>query len=185
MTPQRLLLAISVAILGACATYPVTRTFYEIDPTDGTPKNRASCGYINTKDSAQRIVEGIEIFIAPGKEDVGSNPEPRLPVWMSFYLPDEMGDVAVNPAKIGVVIEGTVLPPEVLSSTERLARRSQGNYKSKWLELRYPPPSGTADRVTFLFQSGALLLNGQPVAVAPFRFSRVTKSDIYYGSINC
>ncbi len=96
-----------------------------------------------------------------------------------------MGDIAVDPSRVEVVVDGEALKPEVVANTEHPSRRSQGNYKWLSLQLRYPSPSGLKKHLSVVFQSGAVLLNEHSVAVAPFRFSRVTKSDLYYGSINC
>ena len=186
MIIRHLLIAAIVLAVGACAVYPSTRTFYEVDPSDGTPKNRASCGYTNTKDSVQRMVDGIEIFVSPGKkEDISGDPDPTFTVRIQFWLPEGMRDIAVDPSRVEVVVDGEALKPEVVANTERPSRRSQGNYKWLSLQLRYPSPSGLKKHLSVVFQSGAVLLNEHSVAVAPFRFSRVMKSDLYYGSINC
>lgn len=179
-----LILVFVIAISG-CAVYPVSRTFYQVDPADGTPKNRNSCGYTNTKDSAERLVQGVEIFISPGEKDMSDTPDERLSTTISFSFPDGEVDVIVDPTKIIMEVDGEVLKPETLSATDRITRRSKGLYEWKRVMLIYPAPSGQKDNVKFVFQQGALKINGQIVPVAPFRFSRVTKSDIYYGSINC
>lgn len=36
-----------------------------------------------------------------------------------------------------------------------------------------------------MFLPGFLKLDGKDIEIAPFRFRWVTKSDVYYGSINC
>ncbi len=179
-----LLFATVVTVCG-CAVYPTTRTFYQADPADGTPQNRTSCGYTNTKDSVLRVVQGVEIFISPGTEELPANAVPSLVVQMGFSYPDGMANVVVDSAKIHVEVDGVTLKPEVVSASDRVDRRSKGYYRWISMQLRYPPPSGLTDQVKFVFQPGALQIDGHVVSVAPFRFSRVTKSDVYYGSINC
>jgi hypothetical protein len=178
----------------SCVLYPTSRTFYEVDPADATPQSRDACGY-SRNDSAVRFVQGIEIGITVGAIRIQENPDPVLDVGVSFSFPEELTGIAVDPKKVWINVGGDLLQPSSVESREshNLRIDPQGarfDFKRKpyiWMfnELVYPPPSGLQDNLTFVFQSGALQIDGDDVYVAPFRFYKVTKSDLYYGSINC
>lgn len=52
--------------------------------------------------------------------------------------------------------------------------------------IRYVlPRPASSDEIAVVFLSGFIKLDGKQVEVAPFRFHKVTKLDVYYGSINC
>ncbi len=178
-----LLLASSVA---GCAVYPTSRTSYELDPADGIPSNRASCGYTSTHDSARRVVERVDIFIFPGdSEDLSTNSDPGLEVGVTFHVPIDMKTVEVDAGKIKIEVDNQVLDAELSSSPDREVRRVDGIYIRKSFDLKFPPPSGIEDSIAISFLSGALMIEGRIVEIQPFRFRRVTQKDIYYGSINC
>lgn len=172
-------------VLTGCAIYPTSRTFYEPNGADGKLENRTSCGYTKTRDSIRRTVEGIEISLSPSEEKFSPPYPASLPTYISFTY--RVPGVQVDFSKIvlrtepgGVVIEG-----RMLNTYERPTRRVDGEFHIKVGRLLFPEPAGVPEQVTFIFKPGALMLDGRAIPVLPFRFSRVTRDDVYYGSINC
>src|SRR5689334_2291515 len=101
---MRMLLTL-VAILGGCAIYPTSRTFYEPEAADGKPRNRVSCGYIRTRDVVTRVVEGIEISIAPADEEIADPRPGDLKTFFTFTFPGptfRSASIHVDPSKIKV-----------------------------------------------------------------------------------
>ncbi len=58
-------------------------------------------------------------------------------------------------------------------------------YYSRWVHLKFLPLSEQLDQITFVFPQGSVLVNGHAVELAPFRFRKVERQDVYYASINC
>ena len=175
---------LTVVCLSACAAYPTTRTFYEPDQADGKPENRASCGYMNTKDSIRRIVDGIEISISPAEENISTYGAGDLETFFGFSF--RGADVRIDPSKIKVT-DGSqaIFQGQVLEQSTRPTRRPNGTFTWTTLRLVYPAPAGRIERLTYVFEPGSVTFDGKPVPVSAFNFTRVTKSDVYYGSINC
>jgi hypothetical protein len=46
-------------------------------------------------------------------------------------------------------------------------------------------PADASGRITFLFEDGTVTVGGRGIPIAPFRFERVTKGNVYYASIDC
>ena len=80
----------------------------------------------------------------------------------------------------GRTFEGAVLEQRIES-----IRLIDGQFLSHRARLQFPEPTGLAGRIAYVFLPDALQVNSRLIAVSPFRFSRVTKQDVYYGSINC
>lgn len=176
---------IASLILTGCAVYPTSRTFYEPNAEDGKLENRNSCGYTNTRDSIRRVVEGIEIALSPSEEKLSSPYPVSLPISISFTY--RTPGVQVNYSKIVLRTEpeGVVNEGRVLKAYENPIRRIDGEFNIQRGYLLFPEPSGVPERITIIFKPGALSVDGRAIPVLPFRFSRVTRNDVYYGSINC
>jgi len=202
----------SVVLLAGCVAYPVTETYFEVNTDDGTPSSGGAC-YDVKQNSAVREVQGIKIGFAAERRELSSDAKADLEAWAGFSFSKTMAVVAIDPTKIRVSVEGASLAPVALSvrahdhetrcprdpSAKEEPRtwrnplgaagprgRPQkrcfvGNY---YFTLKYPPPSGLSDQIRFEFLTGAVQIDGRNVPVAPFRFSRVTKSGIRMHVIN-
>lgn len=172
-------------VLTGCAIYPTSRTFYEPNPADGKLENRTSCGYTKTRDSIRRTVEGIEISLSPSEEKLSIPYPTSLQTYITFTY--RIPGVQVDFSKIVLRAEpgDAVIEGRVLNAYERPTRRVDGEFYIKVASLQFPEPAGVPEQVTFIFKPGALMLDGRAIPVLPFRFTRVTRDDVYYGSINC
>src|SRR6266568_953100 len=62
----RATVATLVMLLSGCVVAPVSRTYYEPNPADGTPSRSASCGYHRAaEDMLKRDIEGITVSVVP------------------------------------------------------------------------------------------------------------------------
>ncbi|MDP1928442.1 MAG: hypothetical protein Q8K62_08025 [Thiobacillus sp.] len=172
-------------VLAGCAVYPASRTFYEPNAADGKLENRTSCGYTNTRDSIRRTVEGVEIWLSPSDEKLSAPYPTSLQTNISFTY--RISGVQVDFSKIVLRTEpeGVVIGGQVLSTYERPTLRIDGEFQRQTGQLLFPAPAGVPEQITIIFKPGALTVDGRVIPISPFRFSRVTRSDIYYGSINC
>jgi hypothetical protein len=176
---------IALLAIAACAAYPTSRTFYEPHASDGTPTNRTSCGYVNTRDSIRRTIDGVEISISPAHENIGQPHPASLPTSIGFTY--RRAEVQVDLSKIRVRTEpdGATFEGEILEQRVRPTRRMEGEFLWNRGQLLFPKPAGLSEGITYVFLPGALQVGGREIVVSPFRFTRVTKQDVYYGSINC
>ena len=172
-------------LLGGCALYPTTRTFYEGNPADGVATNRMSCGYIHTRDSLRRVVNGVELDLAPGDESMHEPFSDALTLSVSLTWRDTQAALDISKIELLTDTDGRRFDPKIVNLQTRPIRQAGGTFQWQTARVVYPEPSGLANKVTFVFREDALTVNGQPLAVQPFHFSRVTKKDWYYGSINC
>lgn len=139
-----------------------------------------SCGYHRAhNDSLTRDVDKLRFTVFPefrkGK---------RLSVTVAVLF--ERGALQLSPEKwevrttpedrtVTAVVERSESQPPDISHP----------YHTEWRHLEYAVSSDEPNDVTFVLPPGTVIFDGNPVDVAPFRFSKVTKWDIFYGSINC
>jgi len=169
--------------LWACVLYPTSRTFYEPNVADGKPVNRASCGYMTTHDSLERDIGGAVVTISPSEESQASSPGMLLHVYISIQ--SAPGAIAVDPTLIQLQtpLHGTPIAGNVLSHATD-GPRPGWPYDTHRIDIDYPGSAET--EISLVFQSGAVVSrSGADMHVEPFRFRRVTKKDMYYGSVNC
>jgi len=164
--------------LSACVVFPVTRTYFEPNAADGSPTPSRSCGYYRTaKDGLEREVDGIVIGVHPTylkDED--------LLITVSFHY--EKGDVSLDPDEISMSTDsGHTYRPKHWE-VEIYAKDKSHSYR-KWLFLEYPVISSELDNLNVNFSSSAVLLDQKALGIGPFRFKKITKSDVFYGSVNC
>jgi len=174
------ILCFAVSMASGCAVYPTSRTYFEPNPNDGVLAPSMGCGYHVTKnDSLVREIGNVKIQVTPyyqeGKE---------LQLIVLFQSKD--GTIKIDPEYIrleAISVGDSVSPTSVKQTNQE--PRSNWPYYMNWNYLTYPVLSESLKLFSVVFQAGSVTLNNEPMEVANFRFKKVTKSDIYYASINC
>ena len=165
---------ISLTVLVGCVVIPMNRTYYEPNPADGILIRSASCGWnTTTLDAIEKDVDGITLSLFP-KYD------PGRPLSVYILLGRTSKTVEIDPEKIEVRFDdgaGSVRP-------ETSGVKDAGPYYSKKIDFVLPLWID-ANNIAMTFLQGFIKLDGRDVRTLQFRFRRVTKSDVYYGSINC
>ena len=166
--------AILLTALAGCVVAPMNRTYYEPNPADGTPIQSASCGWNATAlDAIKKDVDGITISVYP-TYDAGK------PLRFSVLIGRTTKAADIDPEKIEIRLGDSAagVRPETTSM------RDAGPYISKRIDYELSS-SLDANEIVITFLSGFIKLDGRDIEITQFRFRRVTKSDVYYGSINC
>ncbi|MGD9729977.1 MAG: hypothetical protein AB7V39_26865 [Nitrospiraceae bacterium] len=166
--------AILLTALAGCVVVPMNRTYYEPNPADGTPIRSASCGWHATaRDAIEKDVDGITISVFP-RYDAGHH------LRFSVRLGRTTKAVDIDPEKIEISLgnSATGVRPETTSM------RDAGPYSFKSIDYGLSS-SPDADEIAITLLPGFIKLDGQDNETTQFRFRRITKPDVYYGSINC
>ena len=162
-----------------CVVFPTTRTYFEPNPEDGTPVPSSSCGYHRaSKDSLSRDIQGIHVQVTPIYEK-----RKPLSAMILFRYVDGHVDVRPSEFQLRVLPNDTVITPAETKVT--YYERDNTHPYRKWVYLNYAMAGDDVAGLSFLFPEGTVSRNGDTVKLARFRFEKTTKSDIYYGSINC
>ncbi|MBT1065197.1 hypothetical protein KJY73_16525 [Bowmanella sp. Y26] len=166
--------------LTGCAVYPTSRTYFEPNPEDGTPRSSSSCGYNAAKnDSLLREYENFELSVTPHYKE-GED------LQVTVLVQSKEKNVIINTSKIELfssLNEGVVLALE--ANKTYYEPRSNWPYHMEWHHIIYPAKSESLNSFSIIFNSGSILLNGQAIEIKEFRFNKTKKNDIYYASINC
>ena len=166
--------AILLTALAGCVVVPMNRTYYEPNPADGTPIRSASCGWNATAlDAIKKNVDGITISIYP-KYDVGR------PLRFSVLLGRTTKTADIDPEKVEIRLDDSA--EGVRPATTSM--RDAGPYFFKSIDYGFSS-SLDANEIAITFLPGFIKIDGRDIETTQFRFRRVTKSDVYYGSINC
>ena len=166
--------AVSLVMLVGCVVVPMSRTYYEPNSADGTPIRSASCGWNATAlDGLKREIDGTAISIFPKYE---KGVPLRIVVLIgrptrSTELAPEQMELRATDAKTGV--------RSVTTDT-----KAAGPYFYRSISYSFPPEFD-ADEFEVTFLTGFIKIDGREIDVSPFRFKRTTKTDVYFGSINC
>jgi hypothetical protein len=160
--------ALSTIAVSACVAFPTSRTYYEPNPEDGKLSRSVGCTWHRTaKDSLKRHVEGLTISVHPYLADDESL---RIRLWIE----ETHKSVVIDAARAELRVGTTAVAPATI-----------GLYSPGPVYLHFPASLGTPDSITLAFRPGFLRVDGIDVSLAPFRFRKVTKVDIYYSAINC
>lgn len=163
----------AVFAISACVVFPTSRTYYEPNPEDGEPTPSESCGYHRAaNDGLERHVEGVTISVFPYLED-------DKPLRISFLISRTARSLAVDTTQTELIAGAVIVAPDTTEENE------PGPYFSKSITLTFASAADAPPNIALTFKPGFLKVDGTDIALAPFRFRKVTKSDIYYGSINC
>lgn len=171
-----LLAAIALALtLSACVVFPTNRTYFEPNAADGKPIQSASCGYHRTaNDGVSGLIGTVEIEIFPAFAD-------DRPLQVHLRIPRSSPQADLLPELI--VLNATGQAPEIHASTT--TRQRAGPYFNSVVDLVFPVEAGKLTDFSIEFLRGSVSVAGTPQDAARFRFSKIQKTDIYYGSINC
>lgn len=169
-----------VALQIGCAVFPVTRTYFEPNIEDGKPTRSSSCGYnMTAEDSLERDIDDFHIKVSPFYEE-------GQPLSATILFRYSAGDMELQPEQFELhsMPDGGVYKPNDISRTIYGPDKTHPYY-SIWVHLKYPVVSEKLEAIKFMFPATAIKRNGININLAPFRFKKVKKSDVYYGSINC
>lgn len=170
---------LAAQMLLGCVVYPTQRTYFEPNAMDGVPTPSQSCGYHNAKnDALVREVDGLHIQVTPHLEE--GKP---LSVTVLFRAPTA-ADVSLEKHELRSLVDGATFLP-VSQKITTYAPDKTHPYYSRWVTLQFQPVPEHLTEIAIVFPIGSVSLNGQVFNLAPFRFRKVTRSDVYYGSINC
>ena len=174
---RTLCVAVTAGLLGSCVVYPTSRTFYEPTTGEGSLRNQTGCGFLHTRDTVERKVNGVRVAVLVGAEREGAERHPDLYVTLTIEGPVDSWDIKTT--AVLLVPEGfnVELAPDLATDF------GDANF-TRWT-LHYADPAGKAERLEIRFGAGALVIRGAAVELAPLHFRRVNKSDAYMGSINC
>jgi hypothetical protein len=160
--------------LAGCVVAPMTRTYYEPNPADGKPIRSTSCGWNATAlDALQRDLKEIAVSVFPKYEK-------GRPFRVHVLLGRTSSSMELDPRKLELRTssENAKIPPDTTNA------KAAGPYFSRSIDYTFPA-SFDADEIVVTFLPGFIKLDGKEIDISPFRFKRATKSDVYYGSINC
>lgn len=175
---NKVVLACFALAIGGCAIYPTSRTYFDPDLSDGTPAASMGCGYHRAReDSLEREIADLRLKVTPRFED-------RKPLGLTVWLVDQDGSAELNGNQITVQTSDKTFMAVSVDPGER-APRNKTPYFEKWVNVTFPAEAGAASAISLVFRSGSLRKNGKIIEVQQFRFTKVTKIDIYYLSINC
>jgi len=168
----------SLALLG-CVLYPTQRTYFEPNAMDGVPTPSRSCGYHKARnDALARDTDGLHVQVSPAIHD-----EEPMSVTVLFRAPSP-AEVSPDRFQLWSLPNETRFPP-VSYEVTRYEPDVSHPYYSTWVTLRFQVMPEQLTEIAVVFPIGSVSLNGATVDLAQFRFSKTTKSDIYYSSINC
>ncbi len=163
-----------------CALYPTSRTYFEPNAEDGSPRSSMSCGYHAAKnDSLLREYDDFELKITPHYQE-GEN------LRVTVLVQSKENSITIDPNKIRLLSSsqrGMTSPAEAKKTYYE--PRNNWPYYMKWNHIIYPVKSESLKSITIVFNSDSMFLNGHALGVKSFRFNKTTKKDIYYASINC
>ncbi len=175
-----LISSLLLLILSSCVIFPTTRTYFEPNNDDGIATRSVSCGYNRTSlDSLERNINEVNFKVTPHYED-----NELFYVSISIksknknnkFLPDNWVLVTQNPKN--------KYTPKLVGITSQQPR-SNWPFYVKWINVIYPVKSNELNQIAIEFMPDSVFLNGEYTKLNRFRFIKTTKSDIYYGSINC
>lgn len=166
------------ALIG-CVVYPTQRTYFEPNAMDGVPTPSRSCGYHNTRNDALiRDVNGLHVQVSPRLNE--GKPVSVTVLFRAASIPD----VSPERYELRSVTTGATFLPVSHKVTAYKPDKTHP-YNSSWVTLQFQPVPEQLSEIAIVFPPGSVSLNGRVVELAPFRFHKTTKSDVYYGSINC
>jgi hypothetical protein len=174
--PLSILAAVAMA---SCVVYPTQRTYFEPNGQYGTPTPSTSCGYHNARnDALVRDVTRLHVQVSPHLME-------GKPLSVTvLFRGSSVADVSPEKYELRSLPSGLAFRPISHKINTYMPDRSHPYY-SRWLHLEFSAVPEELNEIAVVFLSGSVSLNGQVVDLAPFRFSKTTKNDIYYASINC
>ena len=167
--------SVMVLLLAGCVVVPLNRTYFEPNPDDGTPTRSASCGYHRAaNDGLERDVSGVTLLVFPKYKEGDS-----LRVYI--LLRRSAKAVGLDPDKVELRVGNSVPAVRPIS----VEAKDAGPYFFKSITYTFTSSAGEAEDISMVLLPGFITVDGVAVTPVPFRFKKVTKMDVYYGSINC
>lgn len=166
-------------MLVGCVAYPTQRTYFEPNAADGIPTPSRSCGYHAAKnDALVREVDRLYVQVSPHSDE--GKPLSVTVLFRASSAPD------VSPEKYELQSAADGSTFRSLSHKVTAYKPDKTHpYYSIWLTLQFQPLPEQLNEIAIVFPRGSVSLNNREVELAPFRFLKTKKNDIYYGSINC
>lgn len=177
---RTLLLVFAIASTGfGCAVYPTTRTYFEPNPIDGEPVPSMSCGYHRaSNDSLKREIDGVQIVVTPRYQD-----DADLAVAISLQYQE--GVLTNDPEQFELRSPRTIQAIKAKVSQANAYNADQTHPRREFVHIRFPIKASLLKHIEIVMPPESILRNGKPMHLAPFRFQKVQKNDVYYASINC
>jgi hypothetical protein len=178
-TLRRICVALIPVAMQACTFYSTDRTFFEPNTEDGKPTKSSSCGF-RLSDALERQLPEALISVAPLYDH-----EHKRPLMISVLVRTTDRAVHVNPQAIELQTEvGRIYQP---TDWRRQAYGLMPNHRhwNEFVTLTYTLDAAELRDITIAFRRDAVAVKGKPLEISPFRFTKVTKPDSYYSSINC
>ena len=138
-----------------------------------------SCGYHRaSKDSLKREIDGVEILVTPQYRDAGD-----LAVVISLHYQE--GSVTYKPEEFELHSRGSTLVEKAKVARVNAYGPDQTHPRREFVHVYFPIRASLLEHIELVMPPESILRNGIPMHLAPFRFQKVQKSDVYYASINC
>jgi hypothetical protein len=171
----------------ACTFYSTDRTFFEPNTDDGKPTKSSSCGF-RLSDALERQLPEALILVAPlydHESRARSDEGHKRPLMISVLVRTPDRAVNVNPQAIELRTEvGRVYQPTHWRRQAYGLMPNQPHW-NEFVTLTYTLDAAELRDVTIAFRRDAVAVKGKLLEIRPFRFTKVTKPDSYYSSINC
>lgn len=167
----------TVALTGCVA--PLAHTYFVPNPQDGKPMQSSSCGFLsNNENSLQRKYGDLTVSVTPGYDSKGS-------LFVSFFVLYPSSDVSLDGGKI--VVRETSRNKVLAANNIKVTRYGPDRSHPYTLAtiLSFPETALDIDTISVSVDIGALIVGGQQIELAPFRFKEQTSTDLFYASINC
>src|SRR5690242_16859545 len=137
-------------VLAGCIVYPVNRTYYEPNPTDGTPIRSVSCAWHRTaNDGLERHIDGTNT---------------TLSVFPAYKEAEPLRINVMIRGSSGVQLEGDKAELHAGSGTsllpEKVDVRDAGPYFYKTIIFTFPKSASADDDIALVLLPGFLTVHG-------------------------
>jgi hypothetical protein len=102
---RMLCVAVTAGLLAGCVVYPTSRTFYEPTAGEGSLRNQTGCGFLHTRDTVERTVNGVRVAVMVGAERESAERQPDLYVTLTIEGP--VGSWDIKTTQVLLVPEGS------------------------------------------------------------------------------
>ncbi|SMY05999.1 hypothetical protein [Flavimaricola marinus] len=180
-------LAIAGALaLSACVPIPIPQgTRFLPNPADLIATDTGDfnvCGYDSgTTSQGYRDIGTVRVIASFFAPDDRTDANASTSAGLTLTLVELSGDVpsegfAVNPALIRLEEAGRSYPVAEFSDSEQ---RVKSSGTGQIFSLQFPAGTGVDDAARIVFEAGAILRDGQPVALEQLRFQRRATMSVY------
>jgi hypothetical protein len=177
---QLLLSCLIIFTLNGCVAFPTSRTYFEPNSNDGKITPSVSCGYNRTAlDTLEREIDGVKLRVTPYFKENNN-----FTLLVTFKSHSENNSFTPEDFVLLNLDSGNKYHPQ---SVNRMMQKPRDNwpYFVYWFNLDCSIRSMDLSKISIQLLNGSVVIDDNKVKIEPFRFNKTTKSDIYYGSINC